>query len=203
MCTPHLAETEIDGVEQGGAAPGGSEHQAALQVLHAVGERTSQFSALIEADEEKFILGIRGLEELDRSFAGFAHFVGHAAAKIKNHTNGNGHDFGGEVDDFLLDVVLEDAEVVLLETGDQAIVRVGDGNVDEREVHVHVNLASGFERRARGVFLYVILLDLVLFRFFALGIVFGFVFVRRGRGLSQGGEGSLRSKKANHQQDAE
>src|SRR3989442_11144417 len=38
--------------------------------------------------------------------------VRHAAAKIKNHANGNGHVFGGEVDDFLLDVVLEDAEVV-------------------------------------------------------------------------------------------
>src|SRR5882762_1156171 len=71
--------------------------------------------------------GIGGLEELDGSFARLGDFVGHAAAEIKDHADGNGHIFGREGDDFLLDAVLKHAEIVGFEAGDQAVVRVGDG----------------------------------------------------------------------------
>src|SRR5208283_394990 len=52
VCTPHLAEAEVDGIEKRRPAPGGSEHHAALQVLHTVGEGAGELGALIE-DHEK------------------------------------------------------------------------------------------------------------------------------------------------------
>src|SRR5208337_170453 len=39
VCTPHLAEAQVDGIKQGGPAPRGSKHHAALQVFHTIGER--------------------------------------------------------------------------------------------------------------------------------------------------------------------
>src|SRR5271157_1089825 len=56
VCTPHLAEAQVDGIQQRRPAPGGSEHHAALQVLHTVGERTGQLRAFIETHQEEFIL---------------------------------------------------------------------------------------------------------------------------------------------------
>jgi hypothetical protein len=80
-------------------------------------------------------------------FASLGDLVGHAAAVIKDDANGNGHVFGGESDDFLLDAVFIDAEIVGFQAGDQAVVGVGDGDVDEREVDIEMNRSAGFERR--------------------------------------------------------
>src|SRR6516164_6741826 len=55
MCTPHLAEPEVDRVEQSGPALWGSHHHAALQVLDAVGEGAREFGPFIETDQEEFI----------------------------------------------------------------------------------------------------------------------------------------------------
>src|SRR5260370_35026664 len=139
VCTPQLAKAKIDGVEERGAPLGNSQHHAALQIFHTVGERTGQFSALVEADEEKFILGIGGLEELNRGLARFADFVGHTPAKIKNNHGGDGHVFSGKLDNFLFDCFFEDAEIVGFQAGDQAVVRIRNGDVDERQVHVKMN----------------------------------------------------------------
>src|SRR5208283_30699 len=89
VCTPHLAEAQVDGIQKRSPAPGGSEHHAALQILHAVGERTGELGALIEAHQKEFILWIGGLEEFHGGIAGFANLVGHAAAKIKDDSDGD------------------------------------------------------------------------------------------------------------------
>ena len=182
MSTPHLAETEIDGIEERGAALGRSEQHAALQVFHTVGKGTGQFRALVEAHQEEFILRISGFEKLDGGFAGLGYFVGHAAAEIKDHADGDGNVFGGEGDDFLLDAVLKDTEIVRFEAGDQAIVGVGDRNVDEREVDIKMNRSPRLERSARRIFPDIVLLDFL--NFLAFGFLLGLAFV--GTGLSGG-----------------
>src|SRR6516165_10776052 len=111
MCTPHLAEAEVDRVEQSGPALWGSHHHAALQVLDAVGEGAREFGPFIETDQEEFILGVRGFEELEGGLAGFVHFVSHAAAKVENNSDGDRNILRGEADNLLLDVVFIDAEV--------------------------------------------------------------------------------------------
>ncbi len=92
-----------------------------------------------EANEEKFVLWIGGFEKLIGGLLGLVQFVGHAAAEIQDDADGDGNIFRGKIHDFLLDVVFEDAEIVGLQTCDQAVVRVGDGNVDKRQFHVEMH----------------------------------------------------------------
>ena len=80
---------------------------------------------------------IGSIEKLEGGFLGFAEFVGHAAAEIQDDADGNRHIFRGEIHNFLLDVVFEDAEVVRFEARNCAVIRVGDGDVDERQIHVY------------------------------------------------------------------
>src|SRR5207244_5645761 len=112
----------------------GGKHQAALQVFDAVGKRTGQLGAFVEADQEELILRVGGLEELQGRFAGLAYLVGHTAAEIKNYADRDGHVLGGKRDYFLLDVVFVDAEVVGIEAGNESIVRIGDRHINQRHL---------------------------------------------------------------------
>ncbi len=38
VCTPHLAQPEVDGIQERGAPTRGGEHHAVLQFIHAAGE---------------------------------------------------------------------------------------------------------------------------------------------------------------------
>ena len=71
-------------------------------------------------------------------FACFGNFIGHAAAQIENHADGNGNVFGRKGDHFLFGAVFEDAEIIRLETGDEPIVRISDGDIHQRDVDVGV-----------------------------------------------------------------
>src|ERR1700741_803048 len=150
VCTPHLAKAEIDGVEEGGSAFGSGHHHAALQVFDAVGEGAGQFGAFIEADEEKLILRVGGLEELDRCLARFINFVGHAATEIENNAYRNGDIFRRKADNFLLRVVFKNAEVVRIEAGNETVERVGNGDIHQSKVDVradHLTRFNGYRRR--------------------------------------------------------
>jgi glycosyltransferase involved in cell wall biosynthesis len=83
-----------------------------MQVFDVIGERTEELGVLVETNEKELILWIGSIKKLEGGFLGFAEFVGHAAAKIQDDADGNRHIFGGEIHNFLLDVVFEDAEVV-------------------------------------------------------------------------------------------
>jgi len=150
MCTPHLAQTKVDSVQKGSPALWGSHGHARLEILDAIGERASEFGSFIKTDQEELVLGIGGLEELKRGFASLVDFIGHAAGKIEDHADGNGDVFGGKTDDFLLDVVFEDAEIIRFESSYKAIVGIGDSDIDEGEVDVGANDLAGmnFDRRS-------------------------------------------------------
>src|SRR5437868_8106469 len=91
MCTPHLAEPKINGVEKRGASFRAGRYHAILQFFHTVGKSAGEFGVFIKADHEKFVSGIGSLKKLHGSFTGFCNFVGHAAAEIKNNADGNGY----------------------------------------------------------------------------------------------------------------
>jgi len=101
----------------------------------------------------------------------------------------------------LLDVVLEDAKIVRLESRDQAVIRISDGDVQKREIHIHVQELAGLEGDAGRILSHVIFFGVVL-----LGIVFFAFFlglVLIGGRLCNGGEYSLQSKQTYNQQDTE
>src|SRR5207248_7933538 len=51
--TPHLAEPQVNSIEEGSAALCRSEYHTALQILSAIGIVTGQFGALVKADEKE------------------------------------------------------------------------------------------------------------------------------------------------------
>src|SRR5260221_616589 len=66
----------------------------ASQVLDAIRKGAGEFGALVEADQEEFILRIGGLEKLQRRFSSLPNFVGHAPAEIEYDADRDGYVFG-------------------------------------------------------------------------------------------------------------
>src|SRR5713226_9561996 len=64
VCTPHLAQAEVDGIEQCRAPVGGGVHQPVLQFLDTRRERTGQLRPIVERDQEKIVLRVGRLEKL-------------------------------------------------------------------------------------------------------------------------------------------
>jgi len=92
---------------------------------------------LVETDEKELVLRIAVLKNLQGGFLGLARLCCHTAAEIEDDADGNGDVFRKRnTGSPLFDVVFEDAEVIGLKTCNQAIMRVSDGNVDKRQVHV-------------------------------------------------------------------
>src|SRR6202007_1170290 len=67
----HLAETQIDGIEQGRLTARLDRDQAILQVLVLGRKSRNELKSLAEVDQQELVLGIRGLEELRDGFPGF------------------------------------------------------------------------------------------------------------------------------------
>jgi hypothetical protein len=106
----------------------------------------------------------------------------------------------------LFDVVLEDAKIVRLKSCDQSVVRIGDRDVQESEVHIHVQELAGLEGYSGRVlphviFFGIVFLGIIFLGFFTLGLVFGLVFI--GGGLRSRGEDGLNGKQTYNQDDAE
>ena len=88
--------------------------------------------AVVEIDQEKFVLRIRRAEKLAGGEARLLDFVAHAAAHVENHADGNRDVLARKINDFLLDAVFEDSEIFLLEPGNDAVHRIGNGHIYER-----------------------------------------------------------------------
>src|ERR1700741_1244865 len=100
---------------------------------------------LAESDKKEFLLRIRRLEKFQRCLFSFADFIGHTAAEIQYDADGNRNLFGRESDDPLFDVVFEDPEIAGFETSNKTILRAGDRDVDECELHVHTERLAGLD----------------------------------------------------------
>src|SRR5258708_22119680 len=146
-----MAQCQVDSIEQSGAALGVSGQHTILKILNTVGEGAGEFGVCVEADYEECVGGIGGFEKLNGGVAGFGDFIGHAAAEIEDDADGNGDVFGRKGNYFLLGVVFKDAEIIRLESGDQAIVRIGYGDVDQSDVDIGVQHFAGLDFQRRSV----------------------------------------------------
>ncbi len=144
MCTPHLAETQIDRIEQSGAPARSRKHHSGLQLLHTAGEAAGQLGSIVEAHQEELIERIRRAHELHRGLARFVHLVGHAAAHIKNQSNRNRDVLARQGYDFLLGPIFVNTEIFSFQAGDQTVQGVGHRDVYECQVHVDFNAFSQF-----------------------------------------------------------
>ena len=144
---------EVDGVEEEGAAGvavagdgagagagvDGGLVDGAFDFAGAVGVVGEQVDVDVEGDEEGLVLGGEDVvEELGAGLLLEGEDVLLAAGGVEQDADGEGEIlFLGEVLDGLGDLVLEDAAVVLVEVGDEAVL-VADGEVDVDEVDVDV-----------------------------------------------------------------
>jgi hypothetical protein len=80
--------------------------------------------------------GLAVVKNCEAASLALPNFVDHAAAEIEDDADGNGDIFGREIPDLLLDVVFENTEVFGLKACNPAVMRVIDGNVDKRQVHI-------------------------------------------------------------------
>ena len=83
-------------------------------------------------------------------------FVDHAAAEIEDDADGNGDIFGREIPNLLLDVVFEDTKVIWLKPRNLAVVWIGNGNVDKRQVHIDMQGLAALNDLARCAMLHVV-----------------------------------------------
>ena len=132
---PHFAHAEINGVEQCGATFGDGVDELALDIFDRLGEVGDFFRLVGEGDHEEFVLRIRRLEELDDGFAGALDLAAHAAAHVEDHTQRDGSIFTREVSDLLLIFAFEYREIFLVESGDQAIHGIGNGDRHQDQIH--------------------------------------------------------------------
>ena len=145
VCSFHLAQAQINSVQQRRLSMRRRKHHVILQFLHAAGKRTGQLGAVVEIHKKKFILRIRGAEKLHRRQARLFHLVRHAAAHVENHADGNRHVLAGEAHDFLLAVVLKDAEIFLLQAGDQPPVGVRHRDRNQGNVRLSLERFAFFD----------------------------------------------------------
>ena len=91
------------------------------------------------------------LEELRGGQARLAQLRAHAAADVEDQADGDRLVVHREVRDGLLDAVVEDFEMLLLQSGDRAVRGVADGDRHQHQVGVdaQVRARPGFSGAAR------------------------------------------------------
>ena len=110
-----------------------------------------QFRPVVELNQEKLVLGIGGFEELRRGQTRLLQFGAHAAAGIEDEADRERRIFAGEGRDLLLSLFFEELEVFFFQAGDEAVQRIGDGDVDQNEVRVDAD-AGRASARLIGLF---------------------------------------------------
>src|SRR5436190_7563608 len=92
----------------------------------AVSELCQQIRALVEADQEEVVITVTGLDERSQCVSRAVKLAFHTAGHIEDDSQANRYVIIAEVRDFLFDLVLEYLEVVLIKSGYQSVVRVGN-----------------------------------------------------------------------------
>src|SRR5262245_37167437 len=57
-------------------------------------------------------------------------------ADVENNPKTNRRGFAGEISDLLLDLVFEQLKVFGLQVGDEPVIAVGDGDIEQHQVHI-------------------------------------------------------------------
>ena len=107
-------------------------------------EGVIKIGPIVKTDQEEFILGIGVLQKLRYGVPRRDHFVGHALAGIEEQADRRRDVLTREGQDFLLNIILKEPEVLLFQIRNEVTISIGNADVDEH--HVHVDL-DGVGRR--------------------------------------------------------
>src|ERR1700730_17182037 len=139
MCTPHLAQPQIDRIEQCRSAARSRKHHAGLQFFHAISEAAGELRAIVKADQKKLVERVCRTHKLHSGLASLVHLVRHAAAHIKNQSNGNRNVLARQGHNFLFASIFINPEIFFFQTGNQTVQWVGHSDVYERKTNVNFN----------------------------------------------------------------
>ena len=143
----HLFQGQIDGVVKRRRSLGSLVNQAVLNLADVGGEILLHRRPVGEGDQQVLIGRIAGFEEGHGRISGTGDLVSHAAADIEQQPDGGRNILIAEVPDLLLDLVFEDAKVLLFQSGNEAAAVVGDGGADQNQIHVDLQRGESVLRR--------------------------------------------------------
>jgi hypothetical protein len=143
----HFVQTQVHGVQKRGLAFRLGEGEAVLNLLQVGGERLHQPGVAGERYQEKLVLRVGHLEELRHRLARFLELLPHAARAVEDHPHRKRRVLARELADRLLLVVLENAEILLLQTGNEPVQRVGHRHGNQHQVAVDPNVRLRQHRR--------------------------------------------------------
>jgi len=115
------------GVIQGGATTGLDMGKTFAQLIDVGGEILVQEGLVGEVDDEGFVFGIGGADEVEGGGVDGGALVAHGAGVIDQDAEGDGDVGVGERDDVLQGVVFEDVEIALGEVLDEVAVLIDHG----------------------------------------------------------------------------
>jgi hypothetical protein len=115
--------------------------QGVLHFTDIVGEVVDciQVKIIIKIDDEGLILRIAGFHESQGRGIYLGPLFAHAAAIVDHQAHAYGHVFLAENRDFLIDLVFQDVEIVLLQPWDELPAIVHDRDVQDNEIYVLLN----------------------------------------------------------------
>ena len=138
LSLPNVLQGQVDSVIEGGAAPGIDVIQGVGEIVEVLGELLVQEDLVVEVDQEDFVFRIAGLGKGDGGLIDPVALAAHAAAVVDHQTQRNGDILDLEERDLLLNLVLVDFEIALLQPFYQLLLPVVDGDVEQPEIHVHL-----------------------------------------------------------------
>jgi hypothetical protein len=83
-----------------------------------------------------FVVALAGLDEGQRGGIHLVALVPHTPAVVHHQAQGDGDVFAAEYGELLLDLVFKDAEVILFQIGDQALVGIHHTGQQHHQVDV-------------------------------------------------------------------
>jgi hypothetical protein len=126
MAETQMVEALRNSVIEGGSSTGGNGSDFLFEIVCAVGERLSaeylEPHIVVEIDDEHLVLRIAGMSECKNGSGNFGELWTHAAAVVDDQAHGHRSVFLLKESDLLEAAILEDAEVLQSQSGDEVSI---------------------------------------------------------------------------------
>src|ERR1700676_410949 len=153
MAEAPMGEAFRHGVIKCGFSASGNCGDGRLEIFGVVGERLSaedlEPDVIIKIDDEHLVLRIARMGEGDNGGGYFVELRAHAAAVVDDEADGDGSVFLLEESEFLRAAVLEDAEILQVQSRDDNSMSVRDADRKSNEFRPHRNYRGSRVRRRR------------------------------------------------------
>ncbi len=125
-----------DGVIEGGASARLNFFQPFFQLIDAGSEILVELVLVVEIDDADFVTGIRRAHQVERGRIHLGPLFAHGARVVVDDAQGDGNIFAVKRGDSLRVPVFENGEATFIEIGDDVLLVVDDGGVQDDFIHL-------------------------------------------------------------------